>query len=387
MTTVSKPPNPKTSPKAPTEVAKAVSSKTTPKSSSEPGLSQKLKSLFKVFCREDKVLIIISADPDSLASSVALKRLLWRRVSQVTVASVNQIRRPDNLRLVKALKLRLPLVGEVDIGRYDKLVAIDSQPHHSPLMANLKFHVVIDHHPIIAGQENNEVEFVDIRPDYGATATILSKYLKAGSIRPNLTLATALFYAIKTDTQNFVRQGQLEDMVIFRWLYPLINQSLLSSIERAPIARPSFKVMLAALGQAVFKKNYVHAFVEKLDHADTLVLAADFLSQINGVNRVVVSGAHNHKLVIVMRSAGGRSNLGHLAKKAFGAYGSAGGHKNMARAEIDLASLEAKLAGKNLNLSRFVVNRLTEALSRKPRAHDSTKAHDSTRSHGEKTDH
>ncbi|MDR1609187.1 MAG: DHH family phosphoesterase [Deltaproteobacteria bacterium] len=331
----------------------------------EASFSHKLRSLLKVFNREDKVLVIISADPDSLASSVAFKRILWRKVSQVTVASVNQIRRPDNLRLISSLKLRLPLLSEVDLGHYDKLVVIDSQPSHSPLTAHLRFDAIIDHHPVSPGQDNYGHEFVDIRSDYGATATILANYLKAAKIRPNQTLATALFYAIKTDTQNFVRQGQLEDMIIFRWLYPNINHNLLADIEKAPLARSSFKVMLGALSQAIFKKNYVHSFIDKLDHADTLVLTADFLTQICGVNRVVVSGVQDHKLVVVMRSVGGRSNLGNLAKKAFGAYGSAGGHKNMARAEIDLASLESKLTSKHPNLSRFVTHRLSEALSRK----------------------
>jgi nanoRNase/pAp phosphatase (c-di-AMP/oligoRNAs hydrolase) len=334
----------------------------------EPGFAHRLKALYKVFHREDRVLAVITADPDSLASAVAFRRLLWRRVSHVTVASTNQIRRPDNLRLVEALKLRLPLMSEVDLSRFDKLVNIDSQPHHCPMTINLKFNAVIDHHPLGGPPPTGQPEFVDIRPDFGATATLLVNYLKAARIRPNQTLATALFYAIKSDTQNFVRQGQLEDMTAFRWLYPIINHSLLSNIERAPIDKTSFKVMLGALSQAIFSKNYAYAFIERLDHADTLVLAADFLMQINGVNRSVVSGVHEDKLVVVLRSGGIRSNLGHLANAAFGAYGSAGGHKNMARAEMSLEDLRRKLGAKLSSLSRFVINRLTEALKRKSRS-------------------
>jgi nanoRNase/pAp phosphatase (c-di-AMP/oligoRNAs hydrolase) len=352
----------------------------------EPTFGQRVKALWRLFGREDKVLVVITADPDSLASAVAFRRLLWRRVSHVTVASTNQIRRPDNLHLVKALKLKLPLLEEVDPAGFDKLVMVDSQPHHCPRTAALKFHAIVDHHPFGLSQPVSAAhplgteraprggegaatgpEFADIRPDFGATATIFVNYLKAAKIRPNQTLATALFYAIKTDTQNFVRQGQLEDMVAFRWLYPLINHSLLTAIEKAPIDKGSFGIILSALSQASFRKNYAYAFVEKLDHADTLVLAADFLMQVSGVERAAVSGVSEDKLVVVLRSAGLRANLGSLAKTAFGAYGSAGGHKNMARAEIDLASLERKLGGKQKSLSRFVLNRLTEALSRKPR--------------------
>ncbi|MDR1309306.1 MAG: DHH family phosphoesterase, partial [Deltaproteobacteria bacterium] len=249
------------------------------------------------FSHEDRVLIVISADPDSIASAVAFKRLLWRKVAQVTVASTNEVRRPDNLRLLAALKLHLPHLGEVDLGHFNRLAMVDSQPHHSPLTAGLKFSVVVDHHPV--GPPSlvlHPPEFTDIRSDYGATATIFVHYLRAARIRPNQLLATALFYAIKTDTQNFVRQGQIEDMRAFRWLYPLIHQPLLSEIEQAPIGRKSFKYMLEGLNQTVFDKNYAAVFFERLDHADTLVLAADFVMKIEGVGRAVATGVFGDKL-------------------------------------------------------------------------------------------
>ncbi|MDR1677046.1 MAG: DHH family phosphoesterase [Deltaproteobacteria bacterium] len=321
--------------------------------------------LLSHFCHEDRVLIVISADPDSIASSVALKRLLWRRVAQVTIASTNVVRRTDNLRLLASLKLNLPNFSEVNLDHFTKLAMVDSQPHHSPLTENLKFSVVIDHHPV-GPLLLHPHEFVDIRSDYGATATMLVHYLRLAKIKPNKPLATALFYAIKTDTMNFVRQGQIEDMQAFRWLYPLIHQPLLSQIEQAPISRKSFKYLMNGLNQTVFHKNYAAIFFENLDHADTLVIAADFLMKIESVNRAVSCGIFEGKLVVILRSLGIRSsNLGLLAKEAFGAYGSAGGHKNMARAEIKLADLDPKNSMKPTQLFNFVRRRLKEALAKK----------------------
>ncbi|MDR1051535.1 MAG: phosphoesterase [Deltaproteobacteria bacterium] len=318
------------------------------------------------FARDDKVLIVITADPDSISCAVALKRLLWRRVAAVSVASTNEVRRPDNLRLIKALGLSLPLLTEVDLSHYTKLAMVDSQPHHSPLTAGLKFSLVVDHHPQVPPETYQTPEFSDIRSDFGATATIFVSYLKSAGIKPNHLLATALFYAIKTDTQNFVRQGQLDDMRAFRWLYPLIHQPLLSDIERAPMSRNSFKVMLRALAQTVFGHNYAAVHFESLDHPDTLVLAADFVMQIDGVDRVVTSGVFEGRLIVVLRSAGIRSsNLGRLAQGCFGQYGSAGGHKNMARAEMELDKVDPRGAMKPQQLQNFVRRRLREGLSKK----------------------
>ncbi|MDR1658171.1 MAG: DHH family phosphoesterase [Deltaproteobacteria bacterium] len=328
--------------------------------------SHRTPAVARFFAHDDRVLIIISADPDSISSAVAFKRLLWRRVVQVTIASTNDVRRPDNLRLLAALKLTLPNLSSLELSDYTKLVMVDSQPHHHPLTVDLKFTAVVDHHPLGPPfKPGLAPDFVDIRPEYGSTASIFVNYFKTSRIKPNQVLATALFYAIKTDTQNFVRQGQLEDMIAFRWLYPLIHHPLLSDIERAPIDRQSFKVMITALSQTVFSKNYASVFFAHLDHTDTLVLAADLVMQINGVNRAVASGVYGDKLVVVLRSGGLRSNLGQLAAEAFGPYGSAGGHKNMARAEMLLSVLASKGNVKTQHLRSFVHKRLREVLARK----------------------
>ncbi len=330
--------------------------------SREASYRARLEAFLGLFHSDDRILVIISADPDAIASAVAVKRLLWRRVAQVVVATLNQVKRPDNLQLLETLKLKLEPLEALNLAAFSRLVMVDSQPHHSPRTEQLPFQAVIDHHPTAPPHpDQKSVAFVDIRPDQGATATMMVGYLKAAKITPNQKLATALFYAIKTDTQNFVRQGQLEDMKAFRWLYPLIHPQLLSDIERAPIARSSFNNIVAALGGAVFHKNTVSTFLDRTDHADTLVIVADFLMQIKGVNRSVAAGVcERGKLVVIFRAGGLRQDVGLLARQAFGDYGSAGGHKNMARAEIPLDNLDQKIRNNPAALARFIQRRLKE---------------------------
>jgi nanoRNase/pAp phosphatase (c-di-AMP/oligoRNAs hydrolase) len=331
--------------------------------------STRLATLLKAFSRDDRVLILITADPDSIASAAALKRILWRKVAHVYVASTNEVRRPDNRRLIEALGLKLPLVTTLDLSEYTRFAIVDSQPSHIPLFQEVEFSVIIDHHPDSTMNGNGDYSraFTDIRPEWGATASIMVNYLRAARIKPNKLLATALFYAIKTDTQNFVRQGELEDIEAFRWLFPLIHQPLLTEIEMAPIDRRSFDVVKRSLYDTVLKKQYAFVFVEKLDHPDTLVIVADFVMLVQGVSRAVICGVFDDRLIIVLRSAGLRANLGKLASDAFGEFGSAGGHKNMARAELQLESLGPSVAHTPTALSRFIVKRLKEALAaRKP---------------------
>ena len=67
---------------------------------------------------------------------------------------------------------------------------------------------------------------------------------------------------------------------------------------------------------------------------DVLVIIADFFLRIESVDWSVVSGFYGRKLVVIIRNDGLRRNAGTVAKEAFGALGSAGGHKSAARAEI-----------------------------------------------------
>lgn len=321
----------------------------------------RLKAFLAGFQSDDKVLIIISADPDAIASAVTVKRLLWRRVGQIVVASTNNIKRPDNLQLLETLKLKMEPLSGVDVGSFSRLVMVDSQPHHSPQTERLAFDVIIDHHPPSPVRRDvARPSFVDLRPESGATATMMTGYLKAAKIKPSQKLATALFYAIKTDTQNFVRQGQLEDMKAFRWLYPFINPQLLSDIELAPIARSSFRNIVEGLSGVIFKKNMAYTFLQNADHADTLVIVADFLMKIKGISCSVAAGICGpDKLVVIFRAGGRRQNVGVMAARAFGEFGSAGGHKNMARAEIPLKNLDPKTRSGPGAVKRFIWRRLS----------------------------
>lgn len=60
-------------------------------------LDPKLAKLQELLNKNERWLILINADPDALASAMALKRILAGRVEQVAIAHVNEITRPDNL--------------------------------------------------------------------------------------------------------------------------------------------------------------------------------------------------------------------------------------------------------------------------------------------------
>lgn len=322
--------------------------------------SEKLRQLLSIFSGEDHVLVLINADPDAIASAMAVKRLLWRRVASTTIAHVNVIKRPDNLAMIRLLGVRLVHINDLDTRRNYRVVMVDSQPNHHELFAGYPPAVIIDHHP----DTGVKAPFADIRPKYGATASILTEYLRAARITPSSKLATALYHAIKTDTSNFERQTLIEDLKAFQFLFRHANPHLARRIEQGELSLDFLKYFKIALSEMQLRRGRAFMHLGPVRNPDVLVLIADFFLRLAGVSWSVVSGTCEEKLIVILRNDGVRKNAGRVAKESFGQIGSGGGHKSMSRAEVPLAKLDTALKGiKDRKIARWIVQQIEKRAS------------------------
>lgn len=305
--------------------------------SARKSAKERLQQFWDVFDKEDDVLVIINADPDALACAFAIKRLLRYRTACVTIAHQNEIRRLNNQIMVERLKIPLQRLKNVKVCDYAKIVLVDSQPNHLPGFEKIKYNVIIDHHPL-GGQW--EVDYIDIRPDYGAASTMMVEYLRAAGMKPSVALATALFYAIKVDTQDFEKRGGLADGISFRYLFGIANRNLVRKFELTDLRKSELRYFSEALSALKYSKRRFYTHVGRVRSPDVLVIIADFLNHVAEIDWVFVSGIHGEKLVVIFRCDGYRKSAGKLATRAFGKLGSAGGHKDSARAEVPLKKLE-----------------------------------------------
>ncbi|MCK5323791.1 MAG: phosphoethanolamine methyltransferase, partial [Desulfobulbaceae bacterium] len=246
------------------------------------------------------------------------------------------IRRLSNVAMVDLLKITAERLHTIKLNNYNKKIILDSQPNHLPCFENIQFDAVIDHHPITTDWE---ASYIDIRPDYGATASMLVEYLRAAGIKPSVALATALFYAIKVDTGNFEIKANLADAISFRYLFNIANQNLVRKIELSRLRRSELNYFRTALTEMKVSKQRLYAHIGRVRSPDILVLIADFLNQVHNLAWVFVSGIHSEKLVVIFRCDGYKKNAGKLAEKVFSSIGSAGGHREAARAEVPLKNL------------------------------------------------
>jgi nanoRNase/pAp phosphatase (c-di-AMP/oligoRNAs hydrolase) len=323
--------------------------------------SEKLRRLLGVFSREDRLVIVINADPDAMASAMALKRLLWRQVSASTIAHINEIRRPDNLAMIRLLGLVLVPIRKVNLGEFTRLAVVDSQPRHHEVLEGMNFDVIIDHHPA----SEVKAPFVDIRPEYGATSTIMTEYVRAAKIKPSARLATGLFYGIKTDTSNFERKAVMQDVNAFQFLFRYVNVPMARRIEQAEITLDYLKYYRKAFEEMVVRKNRVHVHLGSVTNPDICVSLADFFMKLHDITWTVVSGTYQDRLIIIARNDGIRKDAGKVLGAVFGELGQAGGHKTMARAEIPVQSLQGLVDCQDSGaLTRWVIRKLDKGTSR-----------------------
>ncbi len=316
-----------------------------------------LQELYSCFTSRDTVLITIDPDPDAIGSALAFKRLLRHKVASVSIGIIRQIRRLNNLTMARLLRLPLILLQSPDTLRADKFVLVDGQPSHNEFFNQFDYTAVIDHHP---ESQPIEVPFRDIRPDYGATSSIMAQYLRAAGAEPSQTVATALLYGIKTDTRNFERHTLLEDIDAFRYLFEFADHNILRKVEISDLSLADTKYFQKAFTRKHVVKDRIFAHLDEIPSSDILVEVAEFMLKIHDINWTVVSGTHQGNLIVCVRNDGHRKDAGKLVRRAFGSLGCAGGHESMARAEIPLESLHEIIGNSHSeSLERFVRRRLS----------------------------
>jgi nanoRNase/pAp phosphatase (c-di-AMP/oligoRNAs hydrolase) len=297
---------------------------------------EKLKELRALVGENQRVAILLQddPDPDAIASGIALRTLLGRNKLTTPIFSFTEITRPENRAMVQLLEIEVAHASRAVLAGFERVAMVDVQP---PYFNGRLDHadIVIDHHP---GYATGNAVFEDVRIRYGATATILTEYLMTAGERISERLATALLYGIKSDTLMLSRRVTDDDLQAFTFLYPLANYNLLRRIERPELPAYFAKIMARAMGRMTVGDELAVVHLGRVERDDLIVQMADFCLQFEGAEWVAVSGKLGDNLVIAVRNHGVGRSAGDVVRKLFGEIGSAGGHRNMAKAVVPLSA-------------------------------------------------
>ncbi|MFH1279750.1 MAG: DHH family phosphoesterase [Candidatus Eisenbacteria bacterium] len=304
--------------------------------------ARKVKELCEFLSPSDRVLVLMKPDPDALSSAWALKRLLTGRVQTCQVAHVGEIVRLENKAMVRILRIRSERLDKVDLSTFTKFALVDGQPDQFGEMTLPRFDIVIDHHPVVTAFD---APYQDLRPEEGATATILTEYLQRAKARIPKALATALCFGIKTDTNGLTRGASPRDVKAYAFLLPKAHLTHLRQIEQERVSRTDLDLLARAIGKVEMRRKFLFVFLEGPVPPDSLVILADTFVGVAGASVVAVAGTYRSRAVVILRGKGPRVDVGRIARSAFGEFGNAGGHQVAARAEVLLSRLPEGVAG------------------------------------------
>ena len=185
--------------------------------------------------------------------------------------------------------------------------------------------------------------FKDIRADYGSTSTILTEHLRAVDVNISERTATAMLYAIKSDTLFFARHTNRVDLEAFTFLYPLADAALIRKMEGAEITLERLELRHAREPG----RDHARPGVQRLHRPG----AARGLHSVHGrflpaARRREVDdhrrASSAPRSIVSVRNLGYSRNAGEFVKRWFADIGSAGGHRAMAKAVVPMDRFRAK---------------------------------------------
>jgi nanoRNase/pAp phosphatase (c-di-AMP/oligoRNAs hydrolase) len=257
------------------------------------------------------------------------------------IATFGAITRPENRAMTRILEIDVEQIKPRAVPEYDMVAMVDVQPSFFEERAFGRVDLVVDHHP---EEQPVSAALKDIRPAYGATATIVTEYLRAAEAKVSQRLATALLYAITADTQHLERGTTKADVDAFAFLHALANHRALRRIERPELPDEAIDLLADAISRRRVTHGVVFAHLEAPVYPELVAQFADLFLQIQGgAEWSVVSGIVNGELHISVRNVGHVRGAGEVVRQAFGDLGGAGGHRAMAKAVVRLKDWRARI--------------------------------------------
>lgn len=277
-------------------------------------------------------------DPDCLASAFALGRIaIAAGIDEQRILYSGEISHQQNRAFVNLLDIDIkPFESGVVQDRPDGslLAFVD---HGVPgannrVPAGTPVDIVIDHHP----REEIEARFVDHREQVGATATILTEYVRELDTEMDTDLGTALLFALRRETLGFLRGATRAEYDAAGWLHDHADNALLRTLSTPSVTGATVDAIAKAITNRTVRGSVLISGIGRTSERDALPQAADYLATLEGVETAIVFGVVDDGIQLSARSTDPRVHIGDVLNEAFADVGSAGGHREMAGGEVPL---------------------------------------------------
>ncbi|HJJ42471.1 MAG TPA: DHH family phosphoesterase, partial [Methanocorpusculum sp.] len=257
--------------------------------------AQRLHSLLSSWTGTLGIITHKNPDPDSISSAMALSVIADDASNgklKTRILYEGNIGHQENRAFVNMLEIKIDKLTPEIFAECDYLALVDcvGPGSNNDLAPDTKVNIIIDHHNAEGVTRINPPEFLESRPDIGATATIMTQYLQDLYLPIDKKIATALFYGIRADTKEFQRNITPQDLHNAAFLIPLADKNLLEVIMSPLMSQETLNVMSNAIMNFELKHGYLFSNVGYVRNRDAIPQAADLMLSLEGVNTSIVYG-------------------------------------------------------------------------------------------------
>jgi nanoRNase/pAp phosphatase (c-di-AMP/oligoRNAs hydrolase) len=282
-------------------------------------------------------------DPDAIAAGWAVRTLCQQRLGKTPrLVGGGDIVRAENRHLIKVLDPPIELAHDLVVSKTTAAILVDCgfpADNHLLTKEEVRPVAVIDHH-LRPDAPAHRLPFADVRPTVAAAASITGSYLREQKIEPSARLATALYYAIRTETRGSQAHHSRLDRSVLRWLADRVNPTWVAQIESAPLPRAYFVDLARALHHTSLYGDAAFCLLPRAHGSEIVGEVADLLIRYEAVRCVLCAALVADDLVMSVRTAGGGPDAAGLVRATLsGLRGSGGGHAHRAGGKIPAASL------------------------------------------------
>ncbi len=295
--------------------------------------------LLEVLSEYQRILVVMhdNPDPDAIASGWGIEVLVRERLRKpVRVVGGGAIVRAENRHMVELLCPPIELVNEISIDEFTATILVDcgaEATNHLLTRQGIAPVAIIDHHVPSVGR-SPRTPFTDIRTDAAASATITASYLREQGIDPGPKLATAMLYAMRTETCGYETRYSALDREMLTWLTEFGEPEVLAEIASAPLTRDYFADLLLALQNTFLYDDVAICFLPRAGGAEIVGEVADMLVRCYDVHNVLCAAIIDGDLLVSARTKRDADSAVLMLQRTLEGLGGAGGHLHRAGGKI-----------------------------------------------------
>ncbi len=307
--------------------------------------TQELRDLL----RSRKRLLVLThnnPDPDSLGGAVGLQEFAKMAAGIPSrLAITGKILRAENQAMVRELGIEMDRLEDLRLADFDCFAMVDTQPGfgHTFVPPGLVVDIVIDHH-VCSDAELGlaNIAFFEVRPEIGATSSIVACHLLAAGVVPSIQAATAMAYGIRTDTADLSRNVSALDLQATEFLSPRIDRQKLAAITNPRLPVAYFQALKQALSKVRLYDGVTLCSLGSTSSAEMVAEVADMLLRMEGVRAVFCGGLVGTSYYISVRTEIGVDAWSLIRAGLEGEKASCGGHGSVAGGSVQLESGDAR---------------------------------------------